>query len=172
MPKHIELHGRDHRPQGSDPIDFHLGWTVVLGDGDTPVVTGDYQVIWKVPRQIVGSTGDDSLWYIYEPSASVRSASTAVDVEIWLWRVRNLGGTSNTVGALLDSPIVIDANTQDSNESASPVVVTQYANLVDFTPDNWDSIMVEVTAAGDATGLSINVPIGPERPFGSGYHIT
>lgn len=168
-------HAWRHAPRsqgGTDPIptqesDNVTGWTVVFGDGETPLVTGDYQAIWKVDRNIVGDGTFN--WYIFDPSASVKAASSALDVEIWLYRVRNFGA-GTTVAAMLDSPIVIDATTLDSRESASPPVVAQWFNLLDEDGGpNYDSIMVGIDVAGDATGLSINVPIGIERVPGSGY---
>lgn len=153
----------------SDSTLTATGWTVVFGDGTTPIVTGDYQVVWKVPKQIVGDTGFDNPWYIYEPSAHVITPSS-VDIVIWLYRVRSDGFNPPGVSALLDSPLTIDAGTYDSEVSVSPVVVTQFANVADAPPGAFDSIMVGIDA-GNGAGLSMDVPIGKEQPTGSGYHI-
>ncbi len=147
------------------------GWTAVFGDAETPVPTGAELVTWKVPRQIVGDGTFN--WYIYQPSAAVVSPPSGEDVEIWLYRLRTDGTTILTVTSLLDTALIIDDGTLDSNVSSQPVTVAQYANLLDTEAGsgNYDSILVAIDTAGGAEGLSINVPIGIEQPAGSGYHI-
>lgn len=162
-------HGWTHAADGTDPLPqatlTETGWTVVFGDGFTPVVTGLYQAIWEVPRTIVGDGTYN--WYVFDPSARVATPSTSVDVEIMLYRVRNA-----SVSNITDDPIVIDAGTYSSRDSASPCAIHAYRDLrdEDGSPAKYDAIMIGVDVAGDAEGLSVTVPIGIERPVGSGVH--
>lgn len=156
------------------PFAAETGWTVVFGSGTTPVVTGDYQAIWKVPREIVGygtPTTAPYPWYIYHPSAGVVTAPTGGDVEIQIYRVDTDSDAVLSVTALLVTPLLILEDSLDSSTSVQPEVVQSEAILdYDFTPI-YSSLMIGIDAANGAAGLSINVPIGVEQPPGSGYHI-
>ncbi len=167
-------HGKDHLFGGADPIPglaTATGWTALFGDRFEPVVTGVDTIQWQVPRQIVGSTGSPP-WFIFDPEAGLYTPSSSGNVEIMLGARLADGVGGYSAFDLLDSPIVIEAGELSSRSAASQPVVSQNGDLVNYDSlPAYGFIMISVQSAGtDATGLSVNVPIGIERVSGSGYH--
>lgn len=151
----------------AQPFTRKTGWTAVFGDGAEPVVVGDNQAYWQVPRAIVGPGAGN--WFVFDPSAGVFTPSSSGDIEIRLQRYRvDSSGSVTSITSLLFVNIVIEEGERSSRSAAVQPIVKQGINLQDSDIlDEYDFISVDVILAGtDATGLSVNVPIGPETSEG------
>ena len=142
------------------------GWTVNIGEPDSPVITGTYQATWPQPPEFDG-------WLIYGLDAWVNHVSTSGDITIWIYRIRNSGGSGVTVASMIETPITILEGEKSSLVAGTPQPDIDSFGYFNCNPTypTFDAYMIEVDTPGTgAQGLSVNVAVGMERVPDSGYH--
>lgn len=142
MRKSIPLHGRDHRPGGSDPIPFAEFEIKVVADDNT-VATGDGQAIMVVPASVNGMN-------LVAAHAFVTTVSSSGTLTV---QIRNVTDSHD----MLSTRITIDASEYTSyTAAAAPVINASYDDVA-----TGDLIAVDVDVAGTgAQGLGVILTFG------------
>ena len=132
------MHGRDHRPNGSDPVSGVL-FIKVFSD-TTIVTTGDGKFIFEVSRDMAGTNLVEIETYVTtvsssgKPTVQIRNVTQAVD--------------------MLTTKCEIDASEKNSKDAATQAVI-------DLANDDvaWgDHIAIDVDVAGTgAKGLGVDL---------------
>ena len=141
MSRATEIHGRDHSPNGADPIAATYE-IKVAADVDT-VVTGDGQFIFAIPSDLNGTNLIDAQAYV----TTVSSGATATI------QIRNVTDAVD----MLSTRITIDPSEFTSYTAAT-------SRVIDTTKDDVatsDRIAVDVDDAGTgAKGLGVILRFG------------
>lgn len=142
MRKSIPLHGRDHRPGGSDPVPFAEFEIKVTSDAST-LATGDGQAIMVIPASVNGMN-------LIAAHAFVTTASSSGTPTV---QIRNVTDAVD----MLSTRITIDASEYTSYTAASaPVINSAYDDVA-----TGDLFAVDVDVAGTgAKGLGVVLTFG------------
>lgn len=141
MGKSLELHGRDHRAGGADPIPVVYEIKVV---SDTTVVqTGDGQFIFAIPADLNGKNLTDA-------QAFVTTASSSGTPTV---QIRNVTKSSD----MLTTKVTVDAAEFTSYSAVTPRVINTASD--DVTTGDLIAIDVDVAGTG-AKGLGVILRFG------------
>lgn len=142
MRKQTQIHGRDHRPGGSDPLPF-AEFEIKVIDDTTVVTTGDGQVIMAVPASVNGMN-------LVAAHAFVTTVSSSGTPTV---QIRNVTDSQD----MLSTKITIDASEYTSYTAATPPVInTSYDDVA-----TGDLLAVDVDVAGTgAKGLGVVLTFG------------
>jgi len=139
------LHGRDHGPNGADPIPLLHRFTIKATSDGLPLSTGDGKIIFPVDESLDGLS-------LAEAHAAVSTVSSSGTPTVQLRRIR-----AGSPVDMLSTPITIDVSEKFSYTAAVPAVI----NAANDDVLTGDEIAVDVDVAGTgAAGLSVLLTFG------------
>lgn len=134
----LPIHGRDHRPGGSDPMPAVGTYEIKVFDDITTLVVGDGAFVFEIPDDLDGRNLVFARAFV-----TTVSSSGAVNVQI-----RNITQAVN----MLSTAITIDASELSSKTAATPAVIDTANDDV----AEGDQIAIDVDGSGTgAKGLGV-----------------